>query len=90
MLTHRNLTVNNLQFTTALRTNFTDVALLFLPFYHIYGVMLTGSFLACSSTQIMMERFDFLQSLELCEKRRIGVPADGTSGGNGLRGCRYS
>src|SRR6266568_1244679 len=26
LLTHRNLTTNNLQFTTALRTNFTDVA----------------------------------------------------------------
>src|SRR5262249_56332183 len=63
MLTHRNLTVNNLQFTTALRTNLSDVALIFLPFYHIYGVMLTGSFLACSGTQVMMERFDLLQSL---------------------------
>jgi long-chain acyl-CoA synthetase len=68
LLTHRNLTSNNLQLTTALGTNFTDVALIFLPFYHIYGVMLTGSFLACSGTQIIMERFDLLQSLELCEK----------------------
>jgi len=68
MLTHRNLTTNNLQFTTCLRVNATDVALLFLPFYHIYGVMLTGSFLACGGTQIMMERFDLMQSLELSEK----------------------
>ncbi|HVU70362.1 MAG TPA: AMP-binding protein [Ktedonobacteraceae bacterium] len=68
MLTHRNLVSNNLQFTTALQTDFTDVALLFLPFYHIYGVMLTGSFLACGATQVMMERFDPVQSLELCEK----------------------
>ncbi|GAC1349520.1 MAG: long-chain-fatty-acid--CoA ligase [Ktedonobacteraceae bacterium] len=71
MLTHRNLASNNLQFTTALRVNITDVALLFLPFYHIYGVMLTGSFLACSGTQVMMERFDLLQSLELCEKHGV-------------------
>jgi long-chain acyl-CoA synthetase len=71
MLSHRNLTVNNLQFTMALQTSFTDVALLFLPFYHIYGVMLTGSFLACGGTQIMMERFDLLQSLELCEKHSV-------------------
>ncbi len=71
MLTHRNLVVNNLQFTTALGTNLTDVALLFLPFYHIYGVMLTGSFLACGATQVMMERFDLLQSLELCEKYKV-------------------
>src|SRR5947207_1643860 len=71
LLTHRNLTSNNLQFTTALRVNITDVALIFLPFYHIYGVMLTGSFLACGGTQVMMERFDLLQSLELCEKHNV-------------------
>ena len=71
MLTHRNLTSNNLQFTTALRVNLTDVAMLFLPFYHIYGVMLTGSFLACGATQVIMERFDLLQSLELCEKHNV-------------------
>src|SRR5205085_5675208 len=71
LLTHRNLTTNNLQFTTVLRTNFTDVGLMFLPFYHIYGVMLTGGFLACSATQIVMERFDLLQSLELCEKHGV-------------------
>ncbi|HEY0756082.1 MAG TPA: AMP-binding protein [Ktedonobacteraceae bacterium] len=71
MLSHRNLVCNNLQFTTALQTNTTDVALLFLPFYHIYGVMLTGSFLACGGTQVMMERFDLLQSLELSEKHSV-------------------
>jgi long-chain acyl-CoA synthetase len=71
MLSHRNLTVNNLQLTTALRTSFTDVALIFLPFYHIYGVMLMGGFLACGGTQVLMERFDLLQSLELCEKHNV-------------------
>src|SRR5215469_11749987 len=71
LLSHRNVTSNNLQFTTALRVDITDVALIFLPFYHIYGVMLTGSFLACGGTQIIMERFDLLQSLELCEKHNV-------------------
>src|SRR5258707_656171 len=71
MLSHRNLTSNNLQFTTVLQTDFTDVALLFLPFYHIYGVMLTGSFLACGGTQVLMERFDLLQSLEMSEKHGV-------------------
>lgn len=71
MLTHRNLVCNNLQFTTALQTNPTDVALLFLPFYHIYGIMLTGSFLACGATQVMMERFDLQQSLDLSEKYNV-------------------
>ncbi len=71
ILTHRALLSNNLQFTTSLGVSFTDVALLFLPFYHIYGAMLTNSFLACGATQIMMERFDFMQSLELCEKFNV-------------------
>jgi long-chain acyl-CoA synthetase len=71
MLTHRNLASNNLQFTTALRIDLTDVGLIFLPFYHIYGVMLTGSFLAAGATQVIMERFDLLQSLELCEKHNV-------------------
>jgi long-chain acyl-CoA synthetase len=71
MLTHRNLTSNNMQFTMSLGANFTDVALLFLPFYHIYGIMLTGSFLACSATQVIMERFDLLESLALCEKHGV-------------------
>src|SRR6266516_6693428 len=71
ILTHRNLTSNNLQLTTVAGINLTDVALIFLPFYHIYGVMLTGSFLACGGTQVIMERFDFLQSLELCEKHGV-------------------
>lgn len=71
LLTHRNLTSNNLQLITALQTDINDVALLFLPFYHIYGVMLTGSFLACGGTQVIMERFDLLQSLDLCEKHGV-------------------
>jgi long-chain acyl-CoA synthetase len=65
MLTHRNLVSNNLQFIAALGLDFNDVALLFLPFSHIYGIMLTGSFLACGGTQVLMERFDLMRSLEL-------------------------
>ncbi len=68
LLTHRNLGVNNLQFITALHLNSRDIALNFLPFYHIYGVMLTGGFLAVGGTQVIMERFDLLQSLDLCEE----------------------
>jgi acyl-CoA synthetase (AMP-forming)/AMP-acid ligase II len=71
MLTHRNLVSNNLQFCNAMGISRTDIALLFLPFYHIYGVMLTGSLLACGGTQVIMERFDLLQSLDLCEKHKV-------------------
>ncbi len=71
MLSHRNLTTNHLQFTTVFQTSHTEVALIFLPMYHIYGVVLTGSFLASGATQVLMERFDLLQSLELCEKHGV-------------------
>ena len=71
LLSHRNLVTNNLQFVTSLSLDIADVALLFLPFYHIYGVMLTGSFLACGGTQVIMERFDFMRSLELCEQHHV-------------------
>ncbi|HEX4202928.1 MAG TPA: AMP-binding protein [Ktedonobacteraceae bacterium] len=71
MITHSNLVANNIQFATSLNANYSDVALLFLPFYHIYGVMLTGSFLACGGTQVIMERFDLLESLEQCEKHQV-------------------
>ncbi len=71
LLTHRNLICNHIQITTCLSLEITDVALLFLPFYHIYGIMLTGSFLASGSSQVIMERFDFATSLELCEKHHV-------------------
>ena len=65
MLTHRNLVSNNLQFIAAVGIHSDDVALIFLPFSHIYGTMLTGSFLACGGTQVLMERFELQQSLQL-------------------------
>lgn len=71
MLSHSNLVANNIQFITALQADVNDVALIFLPFYHIYGVMLTGGFLACGGTQVLMERFDLVQSLEMCAMHRV-------------------
>jgi acyl-CoA synthetase (AMP-forming)/AMP-acid ligase II len=71
MLSHRNLATNHLQFTTTFQITPSEVALIFLPMYHIYGVVLTGAFLAGGATQVLMERFDLLQSLELCEKHSV-------------------
>ena len=71
MLSHRNLTTNHLQFTTTFRITSADVVLIFLPMYHIYGVVLTGAFLTGGATQVMMERFDLLRSLELSEKHGV-------------------
>jgi long-chain acyl-CoA synthetase len=71
MISHHNLTTNHLQFTTTFQITPTEVVLIFLPMYHIYGVVLTGAFLAGGATQVLMERFDLLQSLELCEKHGV-------------------
>ncbi|QBD78884.1 4-coumarate--CoA ligase family protein [Ktedonosporobacter rubrisoli] len=68
MLSHRNLTTNHLQFLTATRITSTDRTIIFLPMYHIYGVMLTGIFLAAGGTQILLERFDMERTLQLCEQ----------------------
>ncbi|QBD81965.1 hypothetical protein EPA93_40705 [Ktedonosporobacter rubrisoli] len=78
MLTHRNLIANHLQFLSAWGIDATEIALIFLPVYHIYGAMLTGSMLAAGGRQVLMERFDLQQSLELCERHSVtlyfGVP----------------
>ena len=71
MLTHRNLTSNHLQFINASGITNTGVTLIFLPMYHIYGVMLTGVFLAAGATQVLMERFDMQRALELTEKHGV-------------------
>ncbi|GAC1566484.1 MAG: hypothetical protein NVS3B14_09150 [Ktedonobacteraceae bacterium] len=71
MLSHRNLTTNHLQFTVSMRMTAEHVGLIFLPLYHIYGVVLTGSFLAGGGTQVLMERFDMQQALDLCEKHGV-------------------
>jgi long-chain acyl-CoA synthetase len=71
MISHRNLATNHLQFTTAFQVTQSDVVLIFLPMYHIYGVVLTGAFLTAGGTQVLMERFDLVHSLELCEKHGV-------------------
>lgn len=71
MLSHRNLVTNHLQFITASGINSSDVTLIYLPMYHIYGVLLTGSFLAAGALQVLLERFDQQRALELCEKHGV-------------------
>ena len=68
MLSHHNLATNHLQFLTASGINFSDTTLIFVPFYHIYGVLLTGSFLAAGAKQVIMDRFELQPVLDMCEK----------------------
>jgi acyl-CoA synthetase (AMP-forming)/AMP-acid ligase II len=71
MLSHRNLVSNHLQFIAASGINSTDTTVIFLPMYHIYGVLLTGTFLAAGATQVLLERFDPITVLDLCEKHGV-------------------
>jgi long-chain acyl-CoA synthetase len=71
MLSHRNLVSNHLQFVTAGGISSSDVTLIYLPLYHIYGVLLTGCFLAVGATQVLLERFDPTRILDLCEQHGV-------------------
>jgi long-chain acyl-CoA synthetase len=68
MLSHHNLATNHLQFLTDSRINASDTTLIFVPFYHIYGVLLTGSFLAAGAKQVIMDRFELEPVLDTCAK----------------------
>ncbi len=68
MLSHHNLATNHLQFLTASRINSSDTTLIFVPFYHIYGVLLTGSFLAAGAKQVIMDRFELEPVLDISAK----------------------
>jgi len=71
MLSQGNLVTNHLQFSTAFQFGPAHVGLIFLPLYHTYGLSFSGCLLAGGGTQVLMERFDMLQSLELCEKHGV-------------------
>lgn len=58
MLTHKNLVCNAYQSIAAARITFQDRMLIFLPLYHIYGIMLMGLAASTGATMVIMERFD--------------------------------
>jgi len=70
MLTHQNLVANAIQFISSGRITERDTLLLFLPFYHIYGIMLINGALYAGATQVIMEAFDLDLSLSLAQKHQ--------------------
>lgn len=68
MLTHQNLVANNIQFISSGRITEQDTLLIFLPFYHIYGIMLLGGGLYAGATLVIMEAFDLERSLTLAQQ----------------------
>lgn len=72
MLTHYNLTSNLRQMHATELVRGDSVLLAFLPFYHIYGLMvLLNASLAEGATALVMPRFDPDQTLYLLEKYAV-------------------
>ena len=71
MLTQQNLVANNIQFISSGRITEQDTMLLFLPFYHIYGMMLVGGGLYAGATLVIMEAFDLERSLMLAQQHGV-------------------
>jgi long-chain acyl-CoA synthetase len=68
MLTQQNLVANNIQFISSGRLTEQDTLLIFLPFYHIYGIMLLAGGLYAGATLVIMEAFDLERSLTLAQQ----------------------
>jgi len=72
MLTHYNLSSNIRQMSATGLVRNDSVLLAFLPFYHIYGLMvILNGCLAEGATCLVMPRFDPDQTLYLIEKYRV-------------------
>jgi len=72
MLSHQNLTANIRQTLALDMTMEGAVVLDFLPFFHIYGMMvLLNCGLASGATQIVLPRFDPAAALELIQRYKV-------------------
>ena len=71
MLRHQNLVANNIQFISSGRMAERDTLLIFLPFYHIYGMMLVGGGIYAGATLVIMEAFDLERSLALAQQYSV-------------------
>ena len=58
LLSHKNLVCNAYQSIATARITFQDRMLVFLPLYHIYGIMLMGLATSTGATIVLMERFE--------------------------------
>jgi long-chain acyl-CoA synthetase len=73
LLSHKVFLSNNIQFNSAIRATDADTFLVFLPFYHIYGLMLMGAAVHGGVRMIVMERFDMAEALRLITDKRVSI-----------------
>jgi len=71
LLSHKAFGWNNLQFAAALRATEHDRFILFLPLYHIYGLMLMGGAMLGGAKLVIMERFDLVECCRLIERHGV-------------------
>jgi long-chain acyl-CoA synthetase len=71
MLSHRNLVSNACQSLASAPITSLDRLLIFLPLYHIYGIMLIGAAIMSGATIVLMERFEASECLRLIQEEGI-------------------
>lgn len=71
MLSHKNLVCNACQSIAAARITAEDRMLVFVPLYHIYGIMLIGCAAMSGARLVLMERFEPGRCLQLIQEQRI-------------------
>src|SRR5438270_8269992 len=71
MLSHKNLVCNAYQSIATARITCEERMLVFLPLYHIYGIMLLGCAALAGARLILMERFEPERSLQLIQEQGI-------------------
>ncbi|MBO0791714.1 MAG: acyl--CoA ligase, partial [Ktedonobacteraceae bacterium] len=71
LLSHKNLVYNACQSIATARITFEDRMLVFVPLYHIYGVMLMGLAAMSGARVVLMERFEPGRCLQLIQEQGI-------------------
>lgn len=71
MLSHKNLVCNVCQSIATARVTSQDRMLVFVPLYHIYGIMLMGLAAMTGATLVLMERFEPEACLRNIQEQRI-------------------
>ncbi len=71
LLSHKNLVCNGYQSVATARITSQDRMLVFVPLYHIYGIMLIGTATLSGATMVLMERFEPERCLQLIQEQSI-------------------
>ncbi|HTK06406.1 MAG TPA: long-chain-fatty-acid--CoA ligase [Ktedonobacteraceae bacterium] len=71
MLSQQNLVYNACQSLATAHITSLDRMLVFVPLYHIYGIMLIGTATMSGATMVLMERFEPTRCLDLIQEQRI-------------------